>query len=273
METSVHTIPELMMAAATRLGTTNLNDLGNNLGLRETSSTLAKWIGGRQVPREKYCLPIAQALGVDADYVMACMVVARRRSLDLAEWRKRASREFHPAAIDTVNALLGKAAATYERDGRTQLLLARAIRTRAHSIQACASQSSGQRDGLHTVPDLIYALAAKFREESDESLARALGASTGRVGYWRRGEKVPCEKHGVSLAHALGIDPQYALACLAQARGGGARARARQDGHGHYGSSIRTLNSLLEKSATHYENEARLQLQRVERLRARLRDG
>jgi hypothetical protein len=266
----MHTIAELLEAAAIRLGSASANDLGRALGLRGTlpGKPITTWRQGKGVPRDKFCVPIAQALGIDADYVMACLVVARRRRVDLAYWRKRANRKYHPAAIDTVNALLAKAADTCEREGREQMLLARMIRTRAHSILPL-----DWSNGVHSVLDLIHALEAKFDQARDVVLTRALGVSRRRLLVWRRGEHVPNHKSAVPLAHALGIDPQYALVCLALAADGDTGALACQTDPGHYRSSIRTVNSLLEKSATHFENEARLQLQTAEQLRARLRDG
>lgn len=132
----MHTIAELLEAAAIRLGSADNTDLGRTLGLRGPSigKSISRWRQGQQVPRDRFCLPIAEALGIDAGYVMACMVVARRRVLNLPYWRKRASREFHAAAIDAVNSLLAKAAEIYEMEGREYLLMARKIRTRAHSI-------------------------------------------------------------------------------------------------------------------------------------------
>jgi hypothetical protein len=132
----MHKIAELLEAAAIRLGSADNADLGRALGARGNNPSLLiyRWRQGQSVPRKNFCVPIAQALGIEVEYVMACMEVARRRAQNLAFWRKQASREFHAAAIDAVNALLEKAAEDHEREGRQYLLLARKIRTRAHSI-------------------------------------------------------------------------------------------------------------------------------------------
>ena len=221
------------------------------------------------MPRKNFCVPIAQALGIEAEYVMACMEVARRRALNLAYWRKQASREFHAAAIDAVNALLSKAAESYDREGHEYLSLARTIRGRAHSMQAYPDSSLDRGNAVHTIPDLIYALQGKLGDASDFRLAKIVGVRDTSFSLWRRGERVPLEKYAVSLAHALGIDSEYARTCRDFARHRDTMVLQSQPPR-HYVSSIHTVNSLLEKSATHYEKEASLQFERAAKLRERL---
>jgi hypothetical protein len=116
----------------------------------------------------------------------------------------------------------------------------------------------------------MYALDAKFREEGK---SKPLGASDSRINAWRRGEGVPSDKNGISIAQALGIDPNYVLACLTAARHGEMGALPGQTAHADHTSAIRTMNSFLEKAATYYEEKARQQFQKAEQLRTRIRES
>ena len=126
---------------------------------------------------------------------------------------------------------------------------------------------------VHTVAELVCALDAKFRQETDAAKAEALGASSSSLRAWRRGEEVPTARYGVALARAIGIDPEYVHACLSLARSGDTEAAVGDEASPDHASAIRTMNSLLEKAATYYEDKARLHFQKAERLRARIREA
>jgi len=107
----LHSIPELLDAAAANLGTTGNAALGRRLWVGGLA--IARWRQGRTVPREDYCIPLAQAIGVDAEYIFACLVLARRKSYkghNRAYWKRQASPECHARSIETIDAILGKPA-------------------------------------------------------------------------------------------------------------------------------------------------------------------
>lgn len=92
-------------------------------------------VRGKSTPGDQYAAPLARILGVDVDYLSACLMVARGRDKDLSYWRRRASREFHAAAIASVNLLLEEAADNCDKEGREYLLLAAKIRARVRSMR------------------------------------------------------------------------------------------------------------------------------------------
>lgn len=133
----MHTIHELLEAVATKLGAAKCGDTADALGLPPNcrrGPSVARWTRGVLIPGDQYAVPLAQTLEVDVAYVTACLIVARGRDKDLAYWSRQASREFHAAAIDSVNVLLEQVADHREREGRERLLLAENIRTRARSM-------------------------------------------------------------------------------------------------------------------------------------------
>lgn len=130
-----------------------------------------------------------------------------------------------------------------------------------------------QRFRVHAVVELIYAVDARLEGKTSLQKGKTLGASAGALHFWREGKSIPKEKFAIPLARVIGIDFQYVLACLAVARGGDVDAEGR-DGESSgvdYAGAIRTVNSLLERAATAYENRGHLLLQEAERRRARIR--
>jgi transcriptional regulator with XRE-family HTH domain len=106
----VHSIPELLDAAAANLGTVGHAALGRRLGVG--GGAIVHWRRGDTVPREEYSVALAQAIGVDPQYVIACLVLARRKSYkghNREYWKRQASAEFHARSIDIIDAILGKA--------------------------------------------------------------------------------------------------------------------------------------------------------------------
>lgn len=69
-----------------------------------------------------------------------------------------------------------------------------------------------------TTQDLYNGIKSLIGKESPYSVAKYLGAST-QTGYnWRDSINVMDDKYGLRAAHALGLDADHVLACLAAER-------------------------------------------------------
>jgi transcriptional regulator with XRE-family HTH domain len=270
----MHTIPELLGAAAIRL----TQSAANRKGVTEAFAAhgrpinrnqVGQWRRSESVPRDEYAAPLAQILGVDPDYVMGCLTVARRRGKNHSRWKSQGSRDHHAASIAWINTLLGRDADDIEREGHAHLLVAKEIRHWASKGVSDRRSPDGFDRGVtvHSVVELIYALDGKFGLETNVAYAKILRVTSATLANWRSGRSIPKETYAVSLALAIGIDFQYVLDCLALARG------QPIEGNGlHHAGAIRTVNSLLERSARIHEDNGLRRLQDADKCRSRLRE-
>jgi hypothetical protein len=208
-------------------------------------------------------------LGVDPDYVMACLIVARRRVRNYPRWSIRASRDHNATSIASINTFLAKAADEIEREGRANFLIAQEIRTWAskRANRQTAPDGLGRGITVHSVIELIYALDGKFGSGNDVANAKAVGVTYQHLHNWRHGRSIPSEKYAVSLGLAIGIDFLYVLDCLALARGQPIEGNGPQNA-----AAIRTVNSLLVKAAKMHEGKGLLLFQEADKRRARLQE-
>jgi len=123
----VHTIADLLDAASVQLG--DVSDYRLAKELKTSSQNVSRWRNGQVVPSNEIIVPLAQLIGIDPHYAIACMVLAKGDS-NRDYWERQASFEHQAAAIRTVNALLEKTAAAYETKAREYLSLAERIRAR-----------------------------------------------------------------------------------------------------------------------------------------------
>ena len=124
----VHTIADLLDAASVQLG--YVSDYRLAKELKTSSQNVSRWRNGQVVPSNEIIVPLAQLIGIDPHYAIACMVLAKGDS-NRDYWERQASSEHQAAAIRTVNALLEKTAVAYETKAREYLSLAKRIRERA----------------------------------------------------------------------------------------------------------------------------------------------
>jgi transcriptional regulator with XRE-family HTH domain len=123
----MHTIADLLDAASVKLGYASDYRLAKHL--RTSSQNISRWRSGQVVPSNEIIVPLAQLIGIDPRYTIACMVLSRGDS-NTEYWKREASAECQAAAIKTVNSLLEKTAAAYESKAQEYLARARQIRAR-----------------------------------------------------------------------------------------------------------------------------------------------
>jgi transcriptional regulator with XRE-family HTH domain len=123
----MHTIPDLLDAAAVKLG--YVSDYRLAKELKTSSQNISRWRSGQVVPSNEIVVPLAQLIGIDPHYAIACMVLAKGDA-NSEYWERQASSEHQAAAIKRVNALLEKTAVAYENKAREYLTLAKQIRAR-----------------------------------------------------------------------------------------------------------------------------------------------
>ena len=124
---------------------------------------------------------------------------------------------------------------------------------------------------MHTIADLLDAASVKLKHATDYRLAKELGVANQSVYRWRLGQSLPDNNSLVSLAQLIGINPQYAIACMVIARGGEKnepywRAAAEREPE-----SVKIVNQLLKGTAAAYEREAEQLKERARQFRARAR--
>lgn len=125
---------------------------------------------------------------------------------------------------------------------------------------------------MHTIADLLDAASVKLGHVSDYRLAKHLGTSSQNISRWRSGQVVPNNEIIVPLAQLIGIDPHYTIACMVLARGdSNSEYWERQASSEHQATAIKTVNTLLEKTAAAYESKGREYLTRAKQIRARTR--
>jgi transcriptional regulator with XRE-family HTH domain len=268
----MHTIPELLEAAAIRLtgDAANYQCVTAAFGIHgrplASSATVFQWRHAMTVPRDENAFPLAQILGVDLDYVRGCLIVARRRVKNYSRWKSQANREQYTGSIVSINTLLAKAVDSLQRKGHESLSMARDIRSWVSKRpQRRPPEDVDGGITVHSIVELIYALDGQFGLRNEVANARTLGVSYSTLPQWRRGRAIPREKYALSLALAIGIDFQYVLDCLAVARG-----QPIQGNGAHLAAAIRTVNSLLEKAATAYEERGLSLLKEADERRTRL---
>lgn len=124
----MHTVVDLLNAASVKLGHASDYKLAKHL--RTSSQNISRWRSGQVVPNNEIVVPLAQLIGIDPHYTIACMVLARG-DLNSDYWERQAGPEQQGAAINTVNALLEKTAVAYENKAHEYLTLAKQIRARS----------------------------------------------------------------------------------------------------------------------------------------------
>lgn len=71
---------------------------------------------------------------------------------------------------------------------------------------------------MHTTPQILDAIAAKYGNCSDYRISKLLGTSTGSVGNWRVGRSALNPTYAVKAAVLLDWEPAYVLACVEHER-------------------------------------------------------
>jgi transcriptional regulator with XRE-family HTH domain len=123
----MHTIADLLDAACVTLG--GVSDYALAKRLDVPTQSLYRWRLGQSLPENEALVPLAQLIGIDPYYAIACMVVARGKEENEVYWRGAVQR--HPESVQTLNTLLKQTAAGYEREALELKARAKALRARA----------------------------------------------------------------------------------------------------------------------------------------------
>lgn len=110
---------------------------------------------------------------------------------------------------------------------------------------------------MHNIADLLDAACVAKGGISEYALAKLLGTDNSNVYRWRSGKVMPGIEWLAPLAKVIGIDVQYAIACMMVQGGEGKPVGYWEAEAAKYPDDARRVRYLLEQSAAALERQAR----------------